>query len=87
MYKIELSENALNNLKKLDKQIAQMILSWIKKNLENCENPRVFGKGLVADKKSIWRYRIGEYRILTHIFEDRLVVLIVTIGHRKDIYK
>lgn len=87
MYRVELSENALKTFKKMDKQIATMIFAWISKNLEDCENPRIHGKGLVADKKGIWRYRVGDFRLLAHIFENRLIILVVDAGHRKDIYK
>ena len=87
MYRVELSENALKTFKKIDKQIATMIFAWISKNLEGCGNPRIYGKGLVAGKKGIWRYRVGDYRLLAHIFDDRLVILVVDAGHRKDIYK
>lgn len=87
MYRVEFSEHAIKNFKKMDKQISMMIFSWISKHLEGCDNPRMLGKGLVADKKGIWRYRIGDYRLLVHIFDDRLVILVVDSGHRKDIYK
>lgn len=87
MYHVEFSENAIKELKKLDQQITKMIIAWISKNLEGCENPRLQGKGLVADKKGIWRYRIGDYRLLCHIFDHRLVILVIDAGHRKEIYK
>ena len=87
MYRVELSESALKTFQKMDKQIATMIFAWIFKNLDGCENPRVHGKGLVAEKKGIWKYRIGDYRLLAHIFDDRLIILVVDAGHRIDIYK
>lgn len=87
MYRVEFSEHALKSFKKMDKYIAKMIFSWISKHLEGCDDPRIYGKGLVADKKGIWRYRVGDYRLLAHIFDDRLVILFVDSGHRKDIYK
>ena len=87
MYRVEISENALKAFKKIDKQIATMIIAWISKNLEGCENPRIHGKGLVADKRGIWRYRVGDYRLLAHIYDDRLVILVVSVGHRREIYK
>jgi mRNA interferase RelE/StbE len=87
MYRVEFSENALKSFKKMDKQIATMIFAWISKNLDGCENPRIHGNGLVAEKKSIWRYRVGDYRLLAHIFDDRLIILVVDAGHRRYIYK
>lgn len=87
MYRVELSENAIKSFKKMNKQISTMLFAWITKNLEGCENPRILGKGLVSDKKGIWRYRVGDYRLLAHIYDDRLIILVVDAGHRKDIYK
>jgi mRNA interferase RelE/StbE len=87
MVRVEFTENALKSFRKMDRQIATMIFAWISKNLEGCDNPRAHGKGLVADKKGIWRYRIGDYRLLAHIFDDRLLILVVDVGHRRAIDK
>jgi mRNA interferase RelE/StbE len=87
MVRVEFTENALKSFRKMDKQIATMIFAWISKNLDRCDNPRVHGKGLVADKKGIWRYRVGDYRLLAHIFDDRLLILVVDAGHRRAIDK
>ncbi len=73
--------------KKLDFYTQKMIKSWIIKHLENCENPRMYGKALVGDKKGIWRYRIGEYRLLCVIEEENLVILALHVGHRREIYQ
>ena len=67
MYKVEISKKALENLKQLNQSIARMLLAWIKNHLEGAGNPRVHGKGLSYDKKDIWRYRVGNYRILVNI--------------------
>ncbi|MCD4826597.1 MAG: type II toxin-antitoxin system RelE/ParE family toxin [Acholeplasmataceae bacterium] len=87
MFRVKFSEKAIKSLKKTDKQIARMIIAWIEKNLENTNNPREKGKGLSHDKKDIWRYRVGNYRILVNILDDELIVLVIEYGHRKDIYK
>lgn len=87
MCKVEISKKALKNLKQIDKSIARMLLAWIEKHLEGTENPRIHGKGLSHDKKGIWRYRVGNYRILANIKDDILVILLIDFGHRKDIYK
>ncbi len=87
MYHVRFSENAMKDLKKLDLSIAKMILAWIGKHLESCDNPRVHGKGLVANKKGIWRYRVGDYRLLATIQDEILIILLIDVGHRKDIYK
>lgn len=85
MYQVQFSESASNNLKKLDKQITQMLFAWITKNLINTDNPRLHGKGLSADKAGMWRYRVGDYRILAHIEDSKLIILVVNAGHRRDI--
>ena len=64
-----------------------MIINWIAKNLEGCENPRMKGKGLTADRSGEWRYRIGSYRMICDIRDSELVILALSIGHRKDVYK
>lgn len=87
MCKVEISKKALKNLKQIDKSIARMLLAWIEKHLEGADNPRIHGKGLSHDKKGIWRYRVGNYRILANIKDDILVILLIDFGHRKDIYK
>ena len=86
MYQVEFTESALKVLKKMDKHTSGFIISWIKKNLEGCDNPRQHGKGLVANRSGQWRYRVGDYRILAEIQENKLVILVLTIGHRRDIY-
>ena len=64
-----------------------MIIAWVSKHLEQCDNPRLFGKGWSDDKKGLWRYRIGDYRLLCRLMDERLITLVVDIGHRKEIYK
>ena len=85
-YRVEFSKSALKELKKMDRGTAAMILGWVRKNLEGCENPRAHGKGLTANKSGQWRYRIGDYRLLAEIQEDRIVILILHIGHRSEVY-
>ena len=86
-YKVEFTEQAKKQLSKLDKSVAKLITSWLMKNLHGCENPRQHGKGLTSNRSGQWRYRIGDYRLIADIQEDRIVILILEIGHRRDIYK
>ncbi|MBQ7312741.1 MAG: type II toxin-antitoxin system RelE/ParE family toxin, partial [Clostridia bacterium] len=74
------------DLKKLDKQTRALIFGWIEKNLVNCENPRQHGKGLTANRSGQWRYRIGDYRLLAEIHDDKVVILVLTVGHRREVY-
>ena len=86
-YHVEFTARALKELKKLDKQTAALILGWIRKNLEGCDNPRAHGKGLTANRSGEWRYRVGDYRLLAEILDGKLVILMLTVGHRSEIYK
>lgn len=86
-YKVEFTDRALKQLKKLDKQTALLITGWIRKNLEGCENPRQHGKALIENLSGQWRYRVGSYRIIAEIIDNRVVIMIVNIGHRRDVYK
>ena len=86
-YTVEYTKRAIKQLKKLDKQTSALLLGWIEKNLVDCDNPRQFGKGLTANRKGEWRYRIGDYRRVADIQDDKIVILILNIGHRRDIYK
>ncbi|MBQ2741777.1 MAG: type II toxin-antitoxin system RelE/ParE family toxin [Oscillospiraceae bacterium] len=85
-YTVEFTERAVKDLKKLDRHTATLILGWIRKNLENCENPRQHGKGLTANKSGQWRYRVGDYRLLAEIEENKIRILILNVGHRRDVY-
>ncbi len=70
----------------MDKHTAALILGWIRKNLENCENPRAHGKALTANFSGTWRYRVGDYRLLALIEDETITILILQIGHRREIY-
>ncbi|MCL1859846.1 MAG: type II toxin-antitoxin system RelE/ParE family toxin [Oscillospiraceae bacterium] len=87
IYKVEFTEKAQKFLKKTDKYTAKLITAWIRKNLENCENPRLYGKGLTSNRSGQWRYRIGDYRVLAEIQDNKIIILILEIGHRRDIYE
>lgn len=85
-FRVEFSKDALKELKKLDKHTAAMIIGWIRKNLDGCENPRQHGKGLTANRSGQWRYRVGDYRLLADIQDNRIVILILHVGHRSEVY-
>ncbi len=85
-YKVELTDKAKKALKKMDKNTAKFITSWLRKNLEGCTNPRARGKGLTANRSGEWRYRVGDYRIIADIQDDKIIILVLEIGHRREIY-
>ncbi len=77
---------ALKSLKKMDQANASLILGYLEKKLENCSNPRLFGNALSADHKGKWRYRVGDYRILCLLEDEKTLITVIAIGHRRDIY-
>lgn len=85
-YHVELTDQARKALKKMDKQTARLITAWIRKNLEGCTDPRQHGKGLTSNRSGQWRYRVGDYRIIAEIQDDRIVILILTVGHQSEVY-
>lgn len=87
IYTVEFAESAKKDLKKLDIYTQKIILLWLNKNLQGCENPKAHGKPLSANRAGEWRYRIGDYRIIALIENNKLIILVIAIGHRKDIYK
>lgn len=86
-YKVKLSAKVQKQLRKLDKGIAALIVRYLYKNIDNTENPREKGKALVGNHAGQWRYRVGDYRVICEIIDDELVVMAVTLGHRREIYK
>lgn len=86
-YKVRLERPAQKNLKKMDKNDSKIIMAWISKNLVNCEDPYIHGKSLQGNLKGKWRYRIGNYRLICNINDEKLVILILEAGHRREIYK
>ena len=86
-YKVEYSKAAKKQIKKMDRYTQVMIMRWITKNLVGCTDPRAHGKELKGNLKNQWRYRVGHYRILCDIEDDKLIILVINIGHRREIYK
>lgn len=84
-YNIKTTARFDKELKKLDHYTQKIIKSWIVKNLVNTSNPREHGKGLTANLAGLWRYRIGDYRIICEIQDDELIILALNIGHRNEI--
>ena len=86
-YKLVFTDRAKKQLKKLDKHTAALIIGWLEKNIENCDNPRIHGKGLVENKSGQWKYRIGDYRVICEIQDEEIIVLVLEVGHRRQIYE
>ena len=87
IYQLVTTDKFDKSFKKLDRQTQKIIKAWIDKNLMQCTDPRIHGKGLTSNRSGQWRYRVGDYRILAEIQEERLVLVLIDIGHRSRIYK
>ena len=85
-FRVVFTESARKELKKLDKYTQKIILLWLQKNLDGCSDPRIYGKALTSNRVGQWRYRVGDYRIIASIEDDKLVILVIAVGHRREIY-
>ena len=84
---VEISDIAERQIRKMDAFVQKRILNWLYDRIEGGKNPRHFGKPLKGDSSEFWRYRVGDYRVLCDIQDEKLVVLVLTVGHRRDIYQ
>lgn len=85
---IEIDAGAEKQLGKLNRTDALRIRDFLRERLIGTDNPRRIGKALVGKEyKNLWRYRVGDYRIVCRIQDQRLVVLVIEIGHRREIYR
>lgn len=85
-WRIEIDKDVQRSMKKLDKQIARRIVAKLHE-ISQLEDPRSRGKALTGNLAGVWRYRVGDYRILCDINDGRLVILVVDVAHRREVYK
>lgn len=83
---VEIGEFAAKQLRKLDRQQQKPLLDWLWDRIEGCKNPRHFGEPLKDDLDGLWRYRVGDYRIICEIQDEKLIVLALAVGHLRKIY-
>lgn len=86
MWIIEYDEKAARELVKLDREAARRIKKYLDERIATEDDPRRFGEGLTENLAGLWKYRIGDFRVIADIQDDRIVVLIVRIAHRRRIY-
>lgn len=84
-YRVVYHANAQRTLRKLDRPIAKRIIGYLDE-VGTLEDPRLRGKGLVGDRSGIWRYRIGDYRVLCELHDAELLILALEVGHRSSVY-
>ena len=87
VWRIEVSETANKQLSKLDKTEAKRITSFLRQRLATLDNPRSSGKALSGPLGGLWRYRVGDYRLLCEIQDNVLCILVVKIGNRREVYR
>ena len=86
-WKVEWDDRARKDLRKLDSPVQKEILKYLRTRLEGSKDPRVFGQSLSGNKQGLWRYRIGNYRLICRLEDHALVVFVVGLGHRKEVYE
>jgi mRNA interferase RelE/StbE len=85
---IELTNTASRQLAQLDKTVARRIRKFLQQRIASAENPRALGQKLQGPTLGeFWKYRVGDYRIIVSVEDDRLVVLVIQIGHRREVYR
>lgn len=87
-WKIEFTPDAAKGLKRLDKEAEKRILNFMREKISKLDNPRSTGEPLKGSRfADLWRYRAGDYRILCEIQDEKILILVVLVGHRREIYK
>lgn len=86
MHTVYFSQTADKQFQKLDTFTQKMIAKYISTNLEGSQNPRMLGKALKGNLQGYWRYQVGKYRLIVEIQDDKLVILVLKIGHRREVY-
>lgn len=86
-WQIKFTETADKQLRRLDKQVANRLLDWLEERICSTDNPRLWGKALTGGHNSKWRYRVGDYRIICEICDNILLVRVVKIANRKEVYR
>ena len=86
MWRVEFTVDAARDLRRLDPQIARDILAYLRQRIATDNDPRRFGKSLRGEKQGLWRYRVGDYRLICMIEDARLTVIVLRAAHRKEVY-
>ena len=87
-WRVELSATAAGELAKLDPQQRQRILKFLHERLAPLDNPRSLGQALHGSKfGEFWKYRVGDYRLISRIEDARIIILVLRIGHRREVYR
>ena len=86
IWRVEFDRDAARDLRKLGADAQRRVLRYLRERIATAQDPRRFGRPLTGDLKGLWRYRVGDFRIVASVEDDRFVVLVVTVGHRREVY-
>lgn len=86
-WQINIAESARQDIKTLDGKVQKDIIRFLHERIENADDPRHTGKALKGDLRELWRYRLGDYRIICDIQDNVVTVLVLRVRHRKDAYR
>lgn len=87
IWTVEFTQDAAKDIRRLDHPVRQQILRYLRERIAIDEDPRRFGKILTGDKQGLWRYRVGDYRLICSLEDEKLVVLVLRVAHRRHVYK
>ena len=88
VWTVEFDPAAAKELRKLDGQVARRILAFLRERVAPLDDPRSLGEALRGDALGeFWKYRLGDYRIVVRIVDSRLIVIVVRIGHWREVYR
>ena len=86
-WKVEWDDRARKELRKLDSPIQKEILNYLRVRIAESKNPRLFGQSLSGNKAGLWRYRVGNYRLICRLEDRACIVFVVGVGHRREVYE
>ena len=87
-WRIEFEDTALKELAKLDKQVARRILAFLRERVAVLDDPRTVGEALKGSKLGeFWKYRVGDYRVITNIEDGVMRILVLKVGNRREVYR
>ena len=88
VWTVEFHADAAKDLRRLDRAIAQRLLKFLDQRVRQSEDPRAIGEALRGERLgAYWKYRVGDYRLICRIEDQQVVVTVVRIGHRGDVYR
>ena len=86
IWRVNFDRDAARDLRKLGQEQQRVILNYLRKRIGTAQDPRRFGHALTGDLKGLWRYRVNDFRIVAKIEDDHFLVLVITVGHRREVY-